>query len=152
MPEYMVVIDKGGLDTVTEIPAGAAYKSKPTDMIARKAGLVIGSFEREEIEDPKNPSATAMRAHERIVKGVTKAGMNLGQALSMMNMRAMTHSGGDYLQLKVKMPASEMKRIRSMDSHDGALEAMMRATTVMHGRKDDFPKWMKRMELEKEMK
>lgn len=162
MPEYVVVIDKGGLDTVAEWPKKTKIKITLMKHTALKMAGIIHVFDRgsvsyveQIISNPKSNiliSSHVMSIMKRLEAGATAEGWRTAQAIKAMKTRAITHSQGDYLMLRVKMTENEMKAARTKDSHDGALEVISNATHILHGKKEDLARWMKRMEMEKELK
>lgn len=154
MPEYIAVIDRGGLDTATEWPGEKGTAKQLPNKTALKGALIINSFETgkaAEKEDINNPPRTAKRIQARLVSGITAVGDKTAQALRMMQLRAGIHSSNDYIMIRAKMPESEFIKTRKKDPYSGALDIMMKATTILHGNKEDFNKWMRRMQSEREL-
>lgn len=150
MPEYVVVIDKGGLDTVSKTTKHPTYKTKFSEKSALKIALILRALESGFVSDYKNPGHLILQDAKRIKKGLTKEGYSHRQEVEMMKVRAVQHSQNDYLMLRVSMSEKEMKDARSGNPFDGGLSAIFSATHILHGDKDKLHKWISRMQFEKE--
>jgi len=155
MPEYVVVINKDGLDTVIEVPKKPTYKTTFSEKTALKIAVVIYAFRHNRVYDPREStimSSGLLDIAKRIEKGLTIAGAQYAHASFAADMRTRYHSSSDYIRLRVKMSEKDMKAARAQDPYSAASEVMIHATSILHGTKEGFGKWMRRMEMEKELK
>lgn len=146
MPEYVVVIDKGGLDTAAERPSYEISKNAITSI---KIEIIIDAFETGEVVSDYNyPGESILGRADKRAEAMTSV-TSFSHNIQMMRLRAASHSQ-DYIMLTVDMSEKEMKDARGANPFDGAIDVILSATHIMHGNKDKLHKWITRMEFEKE--